>query len=212
MGLRSVRYLLNNFGKVLTLTEQHLIITLTALTIAIAIAIPLGILLARQTRLYTPVMGVLSALYTIPSIALLVVLIPIIGLGFWPTIVALVIYCLAILVRNTVVGIRNVDPAILEAAHGMGLSDWQTLRTVELPLALPVILAGVRIAVISTIAIATVAAFFNAGGLGSLIREGISQDYGDKILAGVIAVSALAILAEMGLRFLVRMSQRYRDA
>jgi osmoprotectant transport system permease protein len=212
MGLRSVRYLLNNSGKVLTLTEQHLIITLTALAIAIAIAIPIGILLTRQPRLYGPVMGVLSALYTIPSIALLVVLIPIIGLGFWPTIVALVIYCQAILVRNTVVGIRNVDPAILEAARGMGLSDSQTLRMVELPLALPVILAGVRIAVISTIAIATVAAFFNAGGLGSLIREGISQDYGDKILAGVIAVSALAILAEMGLRFLVRMSQRYRDA
>jgi osmoprotectant transport system permease protein len=206
-----VKYLLNNSGKVLTLTEQHLIITLTALAISIIIAIPLGVILARRAHLYAPVMGVLSALYTIPSIALLVLLIPLIGLGFWPTIVALVVYCQVILVRNVVAGIRSVDPAILEAARGMGLSDWQMLTTVELPLALPVILAGVRIAVISTIAIATVAAFFNAGGLGSLIREGISQDYGDKILAGVIAVSALAILAEMGLRFLVRMSQRYRN-
>jgi osmoprotectant transport system permease protein len=94
----------------------------------------------------------------------------------------------------------------------MGLSNWQILWGVELPLALPVILAGLRIATISTIAIATVAAFFNAGGLGSLIREGISQDYGDKILAGVIAVSLIAIIAEQGLRALTRLSERYKQA
>jgi osmoprotectant transport system permease protein len=100
---------------------------------------------------------------------------------------------------------------VLEAARGMGLSQWQILRQVELPLALPVILAGVRIAAISTISIATVAAFFNAGGLGALIREGISQDYGDKIIAGVIAVTVIAIFTEQGLRALVRVSQRYRQ-
>jgi osmoprotectant transport system permease protein len=139
-----------------------------------------------------------------------VLLIPLLGLGFWPTMVALVIYCQAILVRNVVAGLRSVDAAILEAARGMGLSGWQILLRVELPLALPVILAGVRVAALSIIAIATVAAFFNAGGLGALIREGIAQDYGDKILAGVAAVACLAILAEMGLRALVRYSQRYR--
>jgi osmoprotectant transport system permease protein len=156
-------------------------------------------------------MGVLSVLYTIPSVSLLVLLIPLMGLGFWPTIVALVIYCQAILVRNVVAGIHSVDRAVLEAARGMGLSQWQILRQVELPLALPVILAGVRIAAISTISIATVAAFFNAGGLGALIREGISQDYGDKIIAGVIAVTVIAIFTEQGLRALVRVSQRYRQ-
>jgi osmoprotectant transport system permease protein len=206
-----VNYLLNNLGKVLTLTRQHLVITLVALTIALVIAVPLGVALARRPRLYGPTMGVLSVLYTIPSVSLLVLLIPLMGLGFWPTIVALVIYCQAILVRNVVVGIQGVDRAVLEAARGMGLSQWQILRQVELPLALPVILAGVRIAAISTISIATVAAFFNAGGLGALIREGISQDYGDKIIAGVIAVTLIAIFTEQGLRVLVRASQRYRQ-
>jgi osmoprotectant transport system permease protein len=205
-----VNYLLNNLGKVLSLTWQHLMITLVALVIALVIAVPLGVALARRPRLYGPTMGVLSVLYTIPSISLLVLLIPLMGLGFWPTIVALVIYCQAILVRNVVAGIHGVDGAVLEAARGMGLSQWQILRQVELPLALPVILAGVRIAAISTISIATVAAFFNAGGLGALIREGISQDYGDKIIAGVIAVTVIAILTEQGLRALARASQKYR--
>ncbi len=204
-------YLLNNLGKVLTLTQQHLVITLVALGLALIVAVPLGVALARRPRLYGPVMGVLSALYTIPSVSLLVLLIPLLGLGFWPTVIALVIYCQAILVRNVVAGIQSVDRAVLEAARGMGLSGWQVLRQVELPLALPVILAGVRIAAISTISIATVAAFFNAGGLGALIREGISQDYGDKIMAGVIAVTLIAIVTEQGLRALVRASQKYRQ-
>jgi osmoprotectant transport system permease protein len=205
-----MKYLFNNPNKVLALTGQHLQITFVALAIAIVIALPLGLLLSRYRRAYGPVMAVLSALYTIPSIALLVLLIPIMGLGFWPTVVALVVYCQAILVRNVVAGMRNLDAAVLEAGRGMGLDAWQLLWGVELPLALPVILAGVRIATISTIAIATVAAFFNAGGLGALIREGISQDYGDKILAGALAVSVIAIVAEQGLRALTRWSERYR--
>ncbi len=206
-----MRYLLNNPDKVLALTGQHLKITFVALAIAVVVALPLGVFLSRHRRLYGPIMALLSALYTIPSIALLVLLIPVLGLGFWPTILALVIYCQAILVRNVVAGIGNLDAAVLEAARGMGLNNWQILWGVELPLALPVILAGLRIATISTIAIATVAAFFNAGGLGALIREGISQDYGDKILAGVIAVSFIAIIAEQGLRALTRLSERYKQ-
>ncbi len=207
-----MKYLLANPGKILSLAGQHLLITVVALALALVVAVPLGVLLARRPRLYPPVMGVLSILYTIPSIALLVLLIPLMGLGFWPTIVALVIYCQAILVRNVVAGLRGVDRAVLEAARGMGLSPWQVLARVELPLALPVILAGLRIAAISTIAIATIAAFFNAGGLGSLIREGISQDYGEKISAGVLGVSVIAIAAEMGLRYATRVAQRYRQA
>jgi osmoprotectant transport system permease protein len=203
-------YLLNNPGKVLALAARHLELALVALGLAIAIALPLGVLLARRPWLYRPVMGVLSVLYTIPSISLLVLLMPLLGLGFWPTVVALVVYCQAILVRNVVAGIRNVDPAVVESARGTGLSDWQQLRLVELPLALPVILAGVRVAAVSTVAIATVAAFFNAGGLGALIREGISQDYGDKIMAGVIAVSLIAVGLEQGLRAVTRRAQAHR--
>lgn len=203
-------YLLQNPGKVLTAAQQHLVIVVVALAISIVIALPLGIFLARRGRWYAPVMGTLSVLYTIPSITLLVLLIPIMGLGFWPTVVALVVYCQAILVRNVVAGIRGVDPAILEAAHGMGLSGWQIVRQVEVPLATPVILAGVRVAAVATIAIATVAAFFDAGGLGALMREGISQDYDDKILAAVIAVTIIAITVDQGLRWLIWRAERYR--
>ena len=203
-----MNYLIGNLDKVLTLAAQHIALTLVALAIAVGIAVPLGVLLARRPRAYAPVMGVLGVLYTIPSISLLVLLIPLLGLGFWPTVVALVIYCQAILVRNVVAGIRGVDAAVLEAARGMGLSRGQILRQVELPLAMPVILAGVRIAILSIIAIATVAAFFNAGGLGALIREGISQDYGDKILAGVIAVALIAIAFDQGLLALTRALRR----
>jgi osmoprotectant transport system permease protein len=204
-----MRYLVENPGRVLAASQEHLILTGVALAIALSIAVPLGVLLARHPRLYGPVFALLSLLYTIPSISLLVLLIPLMGLGFWPTIVALLVYSQVILVRNVVVGVQNVDPAVLEAARGMGLSGWEVWWHVELPLALPVILAGVRIAAIAAIAIATVAAFFDAGGLGALIREGISQDHGDKILAGVIAVSAIAIITEQGLRALVRFSQRH---
>jgi osmoprotectant transport system permease protein len=205
-------YLWRNPERVLAFTGQHLALVVVALVLAVALAVPLGVLLVRRPRLYGPATAVLSILYTIPSISLLVLLIPLMGLGFWPTITALVVYCQAILVRNVVAGIQQVDPAVLEAARGMGLSQWQILRHVELPLALPVILAGVRIAAIAVIAIATVAAFFNAGGLGALIREGISQDYDDKILAGVLAVSLIAIVTEQGLRWLTRLSQRHLDA
>jgi osmoprotectant transport system permease protein len=203
-------YLLRNPDRVLVATFEHLALTLVALGIALLIALPLGIFLARRERLYPPAMTGLSLLYTIPSISLLALLIPLIGLGFWPTVLALVIYCQAILVRNVVAGIRGVDPSVLESARGMGLSSGQTLIRVELPLALPVILAGVRIAAVATISIATVAAFFDAGGLGALIREGISQDYGAKIMAGVIAVSAIAITAEQLLRYATHRAQRYR--
>jgi len=203
-----MNYLIGNLDKVLTLAGQHIALTLVALVIAVGIAVPVGVLLARRPRAYAPVMGVLGVLYTIPSISLLVLLIPLLGLGFWPTVVALVIYCQAILVRNVAAGIKGVDGAVLEAARGMGLSSRQILRDVELPLAMPVILAGVRVAAISMIAIATVAAFFNAGGLGALIREGISQDYGDKILAGVIAVALVAITFDQGLSALARAARR----
>jgi osmoprotectant transport system permease protein len=203
-----MNYLIGNLDKVAMLAAQHIALTLVALAIAVGIAVPVGVLLARRPRAYAPVMGVLGVLYTIPSNSLLVLLIPLLGLGFWPTVVVLVIYCQAILVRNVAAGIKGVDGAVLEAARGMGLSSRQILRDVELPLAMPVILAGVRVAAISMIAIATVAAFFNAGGLGALIREGISQDYGDKILAGVIAVALVAITFDQGLSALARASRR----
>ncbi len=186
-------YLINNWAYVGTLLLQHLWLTSSAIAIAMIIALPVGVLLARVAWLRGPVLGVLGILYTIPSLSLLVLLIPVLRLGYWPAVVTLVIYAQIILVRNIVVGLISIDPAVIEAARGMGMSGWQRLAQVELPLALPLILAGLRIATLSTIGIATVAAFVNAGGLGMLLFDGIRTSNHEKIVIGAIAVSLLAI-------------------
>lgn len=203
-----MRYLIENWQSVGQLLLQHLWLTLSALGMASAIALPLGVLLARLPRLRGPVLGVLGVLYTIPSLSLLVLLIPLLRLGYWPAVTTLVIYAQLILVRNVVVGLTGVEPAVIEAARGMGMSGWQRLIQVELPLALPLILAGLRIATLSTIGIATIAAFVNAGGLGTLLFDGVRSSNNEKIVAGAIAVAALAIGANLLLRQAERLAVR----
>jgi osmoprotectant transport system permease protein len=200
-----VSYILHNPGVILTLTLQHLTMTGLALLVALAIALPTGILIAPHRRLATLVMGVLGILYTIPSIALIILLIPVFGLNATSVIVALVIYAQIILVRNVVAGLQAIDAAILEAARGMGMSGWQIWWRIELPLALPVILAGVRIAAVVATGIATIGAKFSAGGLGRLLFEGIAHaGRYDKIWAGAIAVGVLALALNSGLSALER--------
>lgn len=155
--------------------------------------------MARYKRLATPVLGILGMLYTIPSIALMIFLLPFFGLNRRSVIVALVIYTQIILVRNVVAGLRAIDPAILEAARGMGMNGWQRLWQVQMPLALAVILAGERIAAVVATAIATIGAKFNGGGLGVLLFDGIAQNRYDKILAGSIVVALLALALNRGL-------------
>jgi len=193
-------YLIEHWDDVGQLMLQHLWLTVSALGIATVIAFPVGLLLARVAWLRGPILGLLGVLYTIPSLSLLVLLIPILRMGYWPAVGTLVIYAQLILVRNIVIGLSGVDAAIVEAARGMGMSDWQRLLQVELPLAMPLLLAGLRIATLSTIAIATVAAFVNAGGLGTLLFDGVRSSNREKIVAGAIAVSALAIAANALLR------------
>jgi osmoprotectant transport system permease protein len=194
-------YLFANLPYVLQLTGEHVRITLVALAIASAIAMPLGVLLSRSAALRGPVLGVLGVIYTIPSLSLFVLLIPLMGLGFWPAVVTLVAYAQVVLVRNIAVGLLGVDRAIIEASRGMGMSAWQRLVRIELPLALPVIVAGLRVAALSTIAIATIAAFINAGGLGTLLFDGVRSSNREKIIAGAIAVAFLAF-AVNGLLYL----------
>lgn len=203
-----MRYLIENWNEVGELLLQHLWLTGSALGMAALIALPVGVLLARLPRLRGPVLGVLGVLYTIPSLSLLVLLIPLLRLGYWPAVVTLVIYAQLVLVRNVVVGLAGVDPAVVEAARGMGMSTWQRLVQVELPLALPLMLAGLRIATLSTIAIATIAAFVNAGGLGTLLFDGVRSSNSEKILAGAIAVAALAIVANLVLLQAERLAGR----
>jgi osmoprotectant transport system permease protein len=170
-----VTFLLNNPGVIARLTGQHIALTGGSLLIAIVIALPLGWLLYIRPRLAGPVLGVLGVIYTIPSIALIIFLIPFFGLNARSVMVALVLYCQVILVRNVLVGLQGIDPAVLEAARGMGMNDRQIALKVQFPLAVPVIVAGLRIAAVVSVAIATLGAKFGAGGLGTLLFDGIAQ-------------------------------------
>lgn len=193
--LEGLGYIASNPDIILGLLGEHLQLTVIALLVALAIALPLGTLLHSHPRLAGPIMGVLGLLYTIPSLALIVLLIPFTGLNGNSVIIALIVYSQVILVRNILAGLGSIDPAIVEAARGMGMSVWQTWARVQLPLALPIVLAGVRLAMVVSIGIATIGAKFNAGGLGVLLFQGIAQGgRADKIWAGAIAVSALALI------------------
>ncbi|MCA1553573.1 MAG: ABC transporter permease [Chloroflexi bacterium] len=185
-------------------TVRHLQVTAIAVVIAVMIGVPLGILVARWRRLEPLVLGVTGLLYTIPSLALFAFLLPLLGLGEKPTIVALILYSQLAIVRNTMVGIVGVDRAVIEAAHGMGMQRNQILRMVQLPLALPLIMAGIRTATVMDIGVATIAAFIGAGGLGVFIFQGISRLYPEMIVAGALPVAVLALLADFVLGIVER--------
>lgn len=199
-------YLTENWREVWSLTIDHIVLSLLALAIALPIALVLGVIAARVDWLTAPVLTFVGFLYTIPSLAFLAFLIPSQGLGQRPAIIVLVTYSQVFLVRNITAGLRGVDPTILEAASGVGMTRWQQLRKVWFPLALPVIIAGIRTALLTIISIAAVAAWINAGGLGDLLFRGIGRSYPAMILAGVIAIVALAIVTDLLLRFLERLT------
>lgn len=186
-------YLISHPGDVLTLLLQHLRMTGIALGVAIALSVPLALLVTRLRWLAVPVLGGLGVFYTIPSLALIIFLVPLFGLNATSVIVAMVLYTQVILVRNLTVGLAGINPAVLEAARGMGMTVAQRWWRVQVPLVLPVFLAGVRIAAVVAIAIATIGAKFNAGGLGKLLFDGIQTNRYDKIVAGSMAVAALAL-------------------
>jgi osmoprotectant transport system permease protein len=201
-------YLLGHYTDVATYAGQHILISATALSIALLIALPVGVLVARVPAAGVPVFGVLGTIYTIPSMALLGVLVLVEGLGFWTAVTALAAYAQMILVRNIAAGISGVDRSIVEAAVGSGMSSWQVLWRVERPLAMPVVIAGVRIATVSIIGIASVAAWVGAGGLGALIFAGIDQDNYAKAVTGAVTAMVLALVADALLRFAERRSVR----
>jgi osmoprotectant transport system permease protein len=196
----SLDYLVNRWDRVWRLTIEHLTLSGTAIVIALVLAIPLGIIAARNERISTPLLGLLGAIYTIPSLAFLAILIPTFGIGRRPAIIVLAAYAQIFLVRNIATGLRGVDSSVLEAATGLGMTAWQQFIKVRWPLALPVIIAGLRTAAVTTISLATVAAWIGAGGLGTLLFEGITRDDPDRILAGAIAITVLALLADAILR------------
>jgi osmoprotectant transport system permease protein len=195
-----VTYAVTHGARVAALLGQHVVLVLVSLLIALVIAVPLGVIAARNARAGSIILAVTGALYTIPSLALLALLVAVIGLGQATAIVALVVYAQMILIRGVVAGLRGVDPALVDSARGLGFTARQTLLRVEFPAALPVVLGGVRVATVSLVALATVAAWINAGGLGVLLFEGIGTNNPDKIFAGALAAAALAIAADLVLR------------
>jgi len=191
---------LENYDLLAIALGEHIVLVATALAISLVIAFPLGIWTARRPALYVAAMTVTGVLYTIPALALFALLLPFMGLGKAPAITALVLYSLLILVRNIAIGIREVPAELIEAADGMGYGKGRRLIRIELPMALPVIVAGIRITAVTQIAVATVAAYINAGGLGDIIFQGIAQDFGEKIAAGAVLTSLLAIAADESLK------------
>jgi len=192
---------------ILQATLTHLTLVAISMLIAIAIAVPLGMFIVQRPALRSIALGVASIFQTIPSLALFGFLIPIPfigGIGTRTAIVALVLYALLPILRNTYVGLTNIDPSILQAAEAMGMTETQILWRVRLPLALSVILAGIRTATIITIGVATIAAAIGAGGLGTFIFRGVAMVSDAVILAGAIPAAALAILADALLALLER--------
>lgn len=180
-------------GQIITTTLEHIYISFIALILGALVAIPLGILLTRMPKIANIVLGVTSALQTIPSLALLTLMIPFLGVGRLPAIIALFIYSLLPILRNTYIGLKNVDVNYLDAAKGMGMTSAQSIYQVEIPLALPTIMAGLRLAAVYVIAWASLASYIGAGGLGVLIFSGLDNYQPSLIFAGTIPVTILAL-------------------
>lgn len=199
--MRMIEFIENNWSTLIGLTWEHIRIVGIAVGISIITGVPFGIYITQKDALANLVLSVSGIIMTIPSIALFGIMIPIFsiinqGIGFVPALVALILYSQLPIIRNTYIAIKNVDPNVRDAALGMGMTTWQRLFRVELPIALPVIMAGVRMAIVLTIGIAAIAAYIGAGGLGVFIARGISTSYTEMVQVGALAVSILAIVID----------------
>jgi osmoprotectant transport system permease protein len=182
-----VKWFLSNWDQVLVALGEHIVIALTSLSIAFVLSLLIGIWAARSDRVYRWAIGLSGLLYTVPTLAFLALLIPIVGLGKTNAIICMVSFSLMILIRNVAIGLREVPEEVVDAARGMGMNEWEMLVRIEIPLALPVIVAAV------------VAAYVNAGGLGTLIFNGISNDHAPKIWTGALTACALSVVADVSL-------------
>lgn len=191
-------------SEIARLTFEHVWLTAFAMLFACAIGLPVGVLLTRRQSLAGPVIGVANVLQTIPSLALFGLLLPVPFLGERAArlaIVALTAYALLPILRNTYAGIRGIDPALIDVANALGMTGWQRLRKVELPLAASVILAGIRTATVTCVGVATIAAAIGAGGLGELIFRGVASVDNGLVLAGAVPAALLALIADGALAF-----------
>lgn len=196
-----LEYLLNDWDDLLEDSIAHVQVVLLSLIIATIIGVTLGVLTYRRKAIAQTLLAITSTMLTIPSFALFGLLIPILGLGYTPTVVALVNYSILAILRNTITGLQSVDPAITESAKGMGMSNWQQLIRIELPLAWPVIITGVRVSGLLILGIAAIASYVNGPGLGGYIFSGLARIGGagafESVLAGTLGITVLALLFEL---------------
>ena len=208
--METLNYIAANWPLILLRTQEHVSIVGVAVGLAIVTGVPIGIAITQSRRAADTVLYVASIVITIPSIALFGMMIPVLslighGIGYLPAVIAVLLYSQLPIIRNTYTAINNVDPALREAARGMGLTTLQRLREVELPLAVPVIMSGVRVAVVMNIGVTAIAAYIGAGGLGTFISRGISQTDPRQLITGALAVSILAVVADFALLGLQRL-------
>ena len=202
--METIYFISDNLLLIWDRTLEHLSVVGVAVSLAIATGVPIGIAITQNRKIADTVLYFAGMIMTVPSIALFGIMIPILsligqGIGWLPAVVAVFLYSQLPIIRNTYTAIDNVDPALREAARGMGMRPFQRLRDVEIPIAVPVILAGVRTAVVINIGITAIAAYIGAGGLGTFISRGISQSDPRQLITGAIAVSILAVIADYGL-------------
>lgn len=189
-----IKFMVNQKQMILDATLQHIFISVLSVVIGALIAIPLGIWLTRKKRIAKPVMAAVGIIQTIPSLVLFGLAMPLLGIGIQTGLIVMVLYSILPILRNTYTGIQEVEQKYVEASRGMGMSNFQILTNVELPLALPVIIAGIRISTVYIISWATIAALINAGGLGDLIFTGLQTYNYNMILSGAIPACILAVL------------------
>ncbi|HLR10163.1 MAG TPA: ABC transporter permease [Sporosarcina sp.] len=192
-----VQFFSDNGAEMVVKTWEHIYISLIAAGLGIIVAVPLGVALTRMPRVATVVMGILSVVQTFPSFAILAFFIPLFGVGKVPAIIALFFYSVLPILRNTYIGVKNVDPNLLEAGKGMGMTSRERIFLVELPLSVPVIMAGVRLATVYLIGWATLASYIGAGGLGDYIFSGLNLYQTEFIIAGAIPVTILALFTDL---------------
>ncbi|MGI6169615.1 MAG: ABC transporter permease [Christensenellales bacterium] len=191
-----IEYTLANWQQIVSRAGEHVYLAFTAVALACLVGIPIGLLINRNKRLANIVMSVANILQTVPSLAMFALLIPLVGIREKNAIFALFLYALLPIIKNTYIGVRNVDPSVIEAARGMGMSRAQILYKVQTPLAVPVIMGGVRIATVSGIGVATIATLIGAGGLGTLIYQGIGMMNYPMMISGAVAAAVLALLTD----------------
>lgn len=193
---RTIEYIVNNYPYILELTWQHLQVSLAAIFLAIIVSVPLGIFLTRYEKLANLVIGLVGILQTVPSLALLAIMIPFLGIGFRPAVMALFLYSLLPILRNVYTGLNEVSYSMIKAARGVGMTRFQIIFKIQIPIAMPIIIAGIRTAAVLCVGTATIAAFIGFGGLGSLIYSGIQQINEVHIFTGAFFSAVLALVVD----------------